>query len=191
MENDSAPPAPDDVLPLAIVTAHGEIASEARMNTKAHHKSLESGELWVTDENGRILPWRASRRSRTVTLKAGSTFYLAVLDDSTVDLDSATTSERLVDVEVRAPATLQRLAALIQQRRESLPEGSYTTYLFREGVQKIRKKVGEEAIELITATEKANATGEAADLLYHLLVLLTELGIPLEAVLAELDQRDN
>lgn len=73
-----------------------------------------------------------------------------------------------------------------------MPEGSYTTKLFKDGVNKIAQKVGEEALE--TVIEATNGTNdhlvyEASDLLYHLLVLLTEKGLRIEDVAAELQKR--
>ena len=65
----------------------------------------------------------------------------------------------------------------------------YTSYLFREGTSKIRKKLGEEAIEVITAASAAEVAGEAADLLYHLLVLLVAEEVALDQVLEVLAAR--
>lgn len=73
-----------------------------------------------------------------------------------------------------------------------MPEGAYTTYLFREGVDKILKKVGEEASEVIIAAKNRDheeLKWEAADLLYHLLVLLREQSLPLDDVLDVLKKR--
>jgi phosphoribosyl-ATP pyrophosphohydrolase/phosphoribosyl-AMP cyclohydrolase len=89
-------------------------------------------------------------------------------------------------------ATLERLYALIQNRREERPEGSYTTYLFDEGLDKILKKVGEEAAETIIAAKNEDAgllVSEASDLIYHLVVLMVERGVTLEDVRAELARR--
>ena len=87
---------------------------------------------------------------------------------------------------------LTELQDFINKRKEEMPEGSYTTKLFRDGVNKIAQKVGEEALE--TVIEATNGTSdhlvyEASDLLYHLLVLLTEKGLRIEDVAAELQQR--
>jgi phosphoribosyl-AMP cyclohydrolase / phosphoribosyl-ATP pyrophosphohydrolase len=90
------------------------------------------------------------------------------------------------------PDIFTRLEKLIAQRREEMPEGSYTTYLFQEGQDKILKKVGEEAAETIIASKNnspAELVYEASDLLYHLLVLLRFHGIPFEDVEAELERR--
>ena len=87
---------------------------------------------------------------------------------------------------------LTELQDFINKRKEEMPEGSYTTSLFNKGVNKIAQKVGEEALE--TVIEATNGTSEhlvyeASDLLYHLLVLLTEKGLRIEDVAAELQQR--
>ena len=87
---------------------------------------------------------------------------------------------------------LTELQDFINKRKEEMPEGSYTTKLFRDGVNKIAQKVGEEALE--TVIEATNGTKdhliyEASDLLYHLLVLLTEKGLRIEDVAAELQKR--
>ena len=87
---------------------------------------------------------------------------------------------------------LTELQDFINKRKEQMPEGSYTTKLFRDGVNKIAQKVGEEALE--TVIEATNGTDEhlvyeASDLLYHLLVLLTEKNLRIEDVAAELRQR--
>ena len=87
---------------------------------------------------------------------------------------------------------LGELQDFINKRKKEMPEGSYTTSLFTKGVNKIAQKVGEEALE--TVIEATNGTNdhlvyEASDLLYHLLVLLTEKGLRIEDVASELQQR--
>ena len=87
---------------------------------------------------------------------------------------------------------LAYLYELIEKRKESRPEGSYTTYLFNSGLDKILKKVGEEAIETIVASknqESRELVAEASDLIYHLMVLLVERGIQLDEITHELKQR--
>ena len=73
-----------------------------------------------------------------------------------------------------------------------MPEGSYTTKLFSEGTRKIAQKVGEEAVETIVgamANDNENLVYEASDLLYHLIVLLSEKGLRIEDVVKELKSR--
>ena len=87
---------------------------------------------------------------------------------------------------------LSELQDFIDKRKQEMPEGSYTTSLFTKGVNKIAQKVGEEALE--TVIEATNGTDdhlvyEASDLLYHLIVLLTEKGLRIEDVAEELHKR--
>ncbi|MCF6335735.1 MAG: phosphoribosyl-ATP diphosphatase [Spirochaetales bacterium] len=84
---------------------------------------------------------------------------------------------------------LNSLEVLLLQRLQELPEGSYTTHLFSSGAEKIRKKTGEEAIELILAPGRDEIIYESADLIYHMLVLLVSEGIALDEVLGELERR--
>jgi phosphoribosyl-ATP pyrophosphohydrolase/phosphoribosyl-AMP cyclohydrolase len=87
---------------------------------------------------------------------------------------------------------LTRLAATIARRAAERPEGSYTAQLLERGVPKISQKVGEEAVEVVVAAnaeEPERLASEAADLLYHLLVLLQARGVPLDAVWKELAHR--
>ena len=87
---------------------------------------------------------------------------------------------------------LVELQDFIEQRRKEMPEGSYTTKLFKDGVNKMAQKVGEEALEtVIEATNGSNEhlVYEASDLLYHLIVLLTDKGIRIEDIAEELHRR--
>ena len=87
---------------------------------------------------------------------------------------------------------LAELYELIEQRERERPEGSYTTYLFDKGLDKILKKVGEESAETIIAAKNDDPklfAGEVADLIYHLLVLLVARGVSLDDVREELAQR--
>ena len=91
-----------------------------------------------------------------------------------------------------APFSVGGLYALLQGRKAELPEGSYTTYLFQKGLDKILKKVGEESTEVIIAGKGGNqgeAIYEIADLMYHVMVLMVEMGISVEDVMNELASR--
>ena len=88
--------------------------------------------------------------------------------------------------------SLQALAALIEGRKTEKKEGSYTTYLFEKGIDKILKKVGEECTEVIIAAkadDKAETVYEISDLVYHVLVLMTEMGISIDDIKTELASR--
>ncbi|MGE0132019.1 MAG: bifunctional phosphoribosyl-AMP cyclohydrolase/phosphoribosyl-ATP diphosphatase HisIE [Blastocatellales bacterium] len=91
---------------------------------------------------------------------------------------------------------LQDLFKLIQERKDQRPEGSYTSYLFNSGLDKILKKVGEESAETIIAAKNASESegrkqlsAEISDLLYHLLVLMVEREVSLQDISAELSVR--
>lgn len=87
---------------------------------------------------------------------------------------------------------LSRLASVIDARAAERPEGSYTVRLLEAGIPVVSQKVGEEAVELVVAAnaqDDARVAAESADLLYHLLVLLKARGVPLDAVLRELENR--
>ena len=84
------------------------------------------------------------------------------------------------------------LYKLLEGRKKDLPEGSYTTYLFQKGIDKILKKVGEECTEVIIAgkaNDKAETIYEVADLMYHVMVMMVEMGISVEDIKKELASR--
>lgn len=87
---------------------------------------------------------------------------------------------------------LQDLQELIDQRKREMPQGSYTTSLFKKGINKVAQKVGEEAVELVIEAKDDNKElflNEAADLVYHLLVLLTAKGHSIAEVASILEDR--
>jgi phosphoribosyl-ATP pyrophosphohydrolase/phosphoribosyl-AMP cyclohydrolase len=87
---------------------------------------------------------------------------------------------------------LEELYEVVAGRRREMPAGSYTTYLFEKGLNKILKKVGEEAAETIIAAkddDRAALTAETADLVYHLVVLMVERGLTLDDLAGELARR--
>lgn len=89
--------------------------------------------------------------------------------------------------------TVEGLYDLLAERKANLPEGSYTTYLFQKGLDKILKKVGEECTEVIIAAkadDKKETIYEIADLMYHVMVLMNEMGISTEDVHREIASRN-
>ncbi len=98
----------------------------------------------------------------------------------------------LMQSETLKEFSLDGLYELLKGRKETLPEGSYTTYLFQKGIDKILKKVGEECTEVIIAAkadDKKETVYEIADLAYHVMVLMNEMGITMEDVHRELASR--
>jgi len=87
---------------------------------------------------------------------------------------------------------VEQLYEVIEERKGNPVEGSYTTYLFEKGIDKILKKVGEEATEVIIASKNNNKSeeiSEICDLIYHLMVLMANQGIDIEDIAQELDKR--
>ncbi len=177
----------------------------AYMNEESLRRTLSTGETWFYSRS-RAKIWHKGETSGNSQRVAGVK----------VDCDSDTI---LVSVEPRGPAchtnefscfhnrlegaeaqealpglgqALEELHSIIESRRRERPSGSYTTYLFEQGLDKILKKVGEESAETIIAAKNENPdalTMETADLLYHLVVLLVERGITLDDVCRELVRR--
>ena len=88
--------------------------------------------------------------------------------------------------------SMDGLYDLLEGRKSNLPEGSYTTYLFKKGIDKILKKIGEESTEVIIAAkadDKAETVYEVADLAYHLMVMMVEMGISVDEIRKELASR--
>jgi len=170
------------------------------MNEEAYQKTLETKHVTF---------W--SRTRNTLWTKGETSGNFLNLVDMKVDCDNDTLlvkvhpqgptchkgtdtcwAEDNTPIESSPLAFLSELQDFIERRRKEMPEGSYTTKLFKDGVNKIAQKVGEEALE--TVIEATNGTDEhlvyeASDLLYHLLVLLTYKGMRIEDVAEELQKR--
>lgn len=87
---------------------------------------------------------------------------------------------------------LKELEDLLYDRKDEMPKGSYTTTMYKKGLDKIAQKVGEEAVETVIASKnrgQKETIGEAADLLFHLMLLLAEKNIPLKKVIKTLRKR--
>ena len=100
--------------------------------------------------------------------------------------------EDITDQETDLGDVLDNLYALVVSRKRDRPEGSYTSYLFDQGLDKILKKVGEESSETIIAAKNDDRevlAREASDLLYHLIVLMVERGLTLHEIRDELVSR--
>lgn len=167
------------------------------MNEEAYEKTLETGHVTF---------W--SRTRQTLWTKGETSGHFLNLVDMKIDCDQDTLLVRVHPIgptchtgtdtcwaEENTPNPLLFLGELqsfIDRRKEEMPEGSYTTSLFNKGINKIAQKVGEEALETVieaTNGSKEHLVYEASDLLYHLLVMLTEKGLRIEDVAAELQQR--
>ena len=187
-----------------------EVLTLAYMNRESLEKTVESGETWFWSRSRQEL-WHKGATSghtqKVVSLSYdcdGDALVVRVVPNGPachngtyscfVEALPAPASEEAVSKELVGNrfAIFGELEALIAARETERPEGSYTTYLFEKGVDKILKKVGEEAAEVIIAAKNRSHDElryEAADLLFHLLVLLREQKLPLDDVLRELHSR--
>lgn len=173
-------------LPLVVKNREGEILFALLINEKGYRKSIENSELWVINpDTGRLLPYEGE--GQYISIEGHGTWYSAVLD-----LEKESDSKDISDKEdkIEIPEILSHLNSVISKRKLEMPEGSYTTHLFEKGLEKIKKKTGEEAIELILAEDRGEVVYEAADLIYHMMVLLVENGILIDEVLEELRRRE-
>ncbi len=186
-----------------MVQISGEGVTAALMNRKAFRKSIETGMPWIVHpETERILPWPGEPQSLSLsefsgcfllTLPAGSIpepYGTApppeVNPDDRTDMEESPPSE---NGGTEKNPVIEELSILIAQRHKTMPEGSYTTHLFEQGIDKILKKTGEEAVELLLARNDKDVIYESADLIYHLLVLLEASGLSWSEVTRELSRR--
>ncbi|UXH43508.1 bifunctional phosphoribosyl-AMP cyclohydrolase/phosphoribosyl-ATP diphosphatase HisIE [Rossellomorea vietnamensis] len=180
-----------------------DVLTLAYMNETSLRKTVETGETWFYSRSRQELWHKGETSGNTQTV-----------ENITWDCDQ---DALLVLISKKGPAChkgedscfhekvfgegksskeniLLTLEKLIENREIERPEGAYTTYLFEEGVDKILKKVGEEASEVIIAAKNRDSEElkwEVADLFYHVLVLLREQKLPLETVLDVLVERHN
>jgi phosphoribosyl-ATP pyrophosphohydrolase/phosphoribosyl-AMP cyclohydrolase len=186
----------DGLIPAVVQdAATREVLTVAYMNQEALRLTLEKGEIHFY-----------SRSRKALWHKGDTSGNFQKVERVSLDCDCDTV---LVEVVPAGPAchsgayscfgvepgftgNLQRLYELIAERKETRPEGSYTTRLFNEGLDKIVQKLGEEAVETVIAAKNDSSermVEETADLLYHLLVTLVEKGVTLDEVQAELQKR--
>ena len=169
------------------------------MNEEAYKRTIETGKVTFWSRTRQTL-WTKGETSgnflNVVDIKNDcdqDTLLIKVHPDGPVCHTGADTcwgEENKVN-----PLTfLSELSDFIEKRHQEMPEGSYTTSLFRDGLNRMAQKVGEEALELII--EATNGTNErliyeGSDMLYHLIVLLTSKGLRIEDMAAELMERHN
>ena len=189
------------LIPAIVVDAQSKkVLTLAYMN----RESLE-----ISVKEGRTCFWSRSRRE--LWRKGETSGNIQHIIDITTDCDrdalvvtvnkdgpachlgtDSCFNDKVYESGTSAPFSVEGLYTLLQGRKATLPEGSYTTYLFQKGLDKILKKVGEESTEVIIAgkaEDKPETIYEIADLMYHVMVLMVELGISVEEVLSELASR--
>jgi phosphoribosyl-ATP pyrophosphohydrolase/phosphoribosyl-AMP cyclohydrolase len=178
----------------------GEVLMLGWMNEEALRRTVESKLVTFWSRSRQSL-WRKGNVLRLVELRqdcdGDALLVLAEPAGPTCHTGEPSCFHSMLD---GGPATsrlplagiLTQLSDVIAQRAAERPEGSYTVKLLDGGVDRIGKKIGEEAAEVIIAAKNnapAELTWEMADLLYHSLVLLTQQGVPLETIWVELRRR--
>jgi phosphoribosyl-AMP cyclohydrolase / phosphoribosyl-ATP pyrophosphohydrolase len=168
---------------LMVAYADHEALERTRATGEAHYHSRSRGKLWRKgEESGNTQAVREVR----VDCDGDAVLYVVRQTGPACHTGAPTCFGE------PAGPVLTRLAQTISERARTRPPGSYTADLLSQGIAKIAQKVGEEAVETVvaaTAQDEARLASEAADLLYHLLVLLEARRLPLERVLEELERR--
>jgi phosphoribosyl-ATP pyrophosphohydrolase len=189
-ESETAPADASETRPLVVCDENGGFLFLAQINRKAYTKSIEQNALWLAHpETDRILPNGKEARLKQIQDRISYCYAEVLVEEDPEEPLPAADSKARMYAGGPLQEILVELTALIARRRKEKTEGSYTSYLFREGPEKIRKKTGEEAIELILARTPQDIVYEAADLVYHMLVLLEAEGVALTDVLEELKSR--
>ena len=177
-----------------------EVLTLAYMNRESLQISLDEGTTCFYSRSRQTL-WRkgetSGNKQRIIAMRADCDGDALVVEVKKAGpachtgAESCFFEELYTDADIK-PFAVADLMHLIQGRRDTPKEGSYTTYLFAKGREKILKKVGEECTEVIIAAAKgdtAETIYELGDLLYHAMVLMAEMGISLEEVVRELAKR--
>ena len=178
-----------------------EVLTLAYMNEEAYTKTVETQESWFYSRSRQEL-WHKGATSgntqKVVSITAdcdSDALVLQVLPNGPACHTGADTcfhnSLEKFD-ETVGYNIVTHLINVIKERKETMPEGAYTTYLFNEGVDKICKKIGEESSEVIIASKNNDPQElkwEAADLIYHLLVLLQNQNVSFYDLLQVLQER--
>lgn len=177
----------------------GEVLMQAYMNEEAYQKTLQTGYAHYWSRSRKKL-WKKGEESgcfqkvRGVFLDCDKDCVLLKVEQTGAACHTGNYSCFYTAVQNcgEGAEMLGKLQRVVENRRFEPEEGSYTSYLFEKGVDKIAKKAGEEAVELVIAAKnnaKEEIVGECADLFYHVLVLLQNAGVKLSDVCTELKNR--
>ena len=177
----------------------GEVLMQAYMNEEAYRKTLETGYAHYWSRSRQKLRKKGEesghlQRVRGVYIDCDRDCVLLKVEQVGAACHTGNYSCFYTPVQECGVGAemLGKLQRIVEDRRDHPAEGSYTTYLFEKGVDKIAKKAGEEAVELAIAAkggEREEIVGECADLFYHVMVLLANAGIKLSDVCTELKER--
>ena len=172
-----------------------EVLMMAYMNRESLERTLETGETYFYSRHRQEL-WHKGATSGNLQsvkkVRVDCDFDTLLIEVAPAGPACHRGTYSCFEVEPTIEGFLSKLYGLIEDRKEMRPEGSYTTYLFNCGIDKILKKVGEESAETIIAAKNessAELVAEASAMIYQLLVLLVERGVALEDIARELESR--
>jgi len=191
----------DGLIPAIVVDSiTKKVLTLAYMNEESLKISMEKGltcfwsrsrkELWLKGETSGNYQHIVS-----ITADCDNDALVVVVDKDGPACHKGTDScfeNALWESDERSEFSLESLMKPIEGRKSDKKEGSYTTYLFEKGIDKILKKVGEECTEVIIAAkadDKRETVYEVADLAYHVLVMMVQMGISVEDIIRELASR--
>ena len=192
-----------EIVPVIVQSVDGEVLTLAYMNEEALRKTLETGYAHYYSRSQKRIRMKGEvsgnvQKVKEIKIDCDNDALLLIVEQVGVACHTGNRScfyrklgepEREVGGIDYSLRILRELEEVIKQRKENPKEGSYTSKLFKEGKEKIYKKFGEEAVEVLVAEERERIIYETADLLYHLLVLLAYNGISLGEVMKELRRR--
>ncbi len=181
----------------------GEVLMLGYMNAEALEKTIETGYAHYYDKEKNVVDTFGSSQGNTQKVKSafmengGKTLLLKVVQNGTANLDGTSFScfkEQIKgDYKDIGGEMFGRLQRIVNAYKKNPEDGGYTSFLFARGVDRIGKKVGEEAVEFVIASknpDKECVVAEAADLLYHVTVLLSARDVKISEVCAELCKRN-
>ncbi len=194
----------DGIVPVVVQDYEsGEVLSLSYVNAEALEKTLSTGYAHYYNRSKKAVVKHGDKMGNTQKIKAlfldsdSDSLLMKVAQKGKADAEKGTFSyysEQLVgEYNTIGGEMFGRLQRIIADVKKNPEDGAYTSFLFVRGVDRIGKKVGEEAVELVIAAkndEKSVVIGEAADLLYHVMVLLNVKGVKISEVCAELCKRN-
>lgn len=174
-----------------------EVLMLAYMNRESLARTLETSQTWFWSRSRQELWHKGATSGNTqevvsLALDCDGDAIVVLVKPAGPACHTGSVSCFNITQDEKLGSLLSRLYQLIGDRERERPAGSYTTYLFDEGIDKILKKLGEESAETIIAAkndDNSRLVAEVSDLIYHLLVLLVARGVSLEQIANELRQR--
>lgn len=190
------------IVPVVVQDTKGEVLTLAYLDREALRRTLETGYAHYYSRSQKRVRMKGevsgnTQRVKEIRIDCDNDALLLIVEQKGVACHTGNYScfyrklgepERVLPMDYSL-TILRELEELIRKRKENPVEGSYTSRLFKEGRERIYKKFGEEAIEVLVAETREGLIYETADMLYHLLVLLAYNEVSLGEVMAELRRR--